>query len=85
MSTNGKLFQAEWLEYRNKLLIPAGASAGQIIEIRRAFYAGAHAYNCVVMAALGPGGECTPEEEAVLAGMISEITAFWQQVKDGIA
>jgi hypothetical protein len=59
-----RTIQAQWIDYR-KEVVPVTASAEQIQETRRAFYAGAHAILTMQFAV--SGGEEEVSEDAGVA------------------
>ncbi len=65
------------------LVIPPDASAVQIKESRRAFYAGAAALMQTVFAHLSPGEDVTESDEAFMMGIESELKRFAEDVKEG--
>jgi hypothetical protein len=73
-----------WLSYRNAVM-PGNAPSAQIIECRRAFYAGAQAFFTATMRHLEPGTEETDNDMAFMAGLDAELQEFNEQVKKGLA
>ncbi|MES2341684.1 MAG: hypothetical protein V4597_08400 [Pseudomonadota bacterium] len=69
-----------WDEYRRRV-VPLDAPAMQVVETRRAFYAGAAAL--VKMAA--KAGGMTPYQARLLAAFQREIERFQAQVESGRA
>jgi hypothetical protein len=63
----------EWQSFRSAI-IPSGASAVQVEEMRRAFYAGARAMLTLTLEAVGPDDEA--ECEANLQTLDNELRAF---------
>lgn len=68
---------AQWRSYL-KHVVPAGASATQIEETRRGFYAGAYAMFALVMEATKPDDEALCEQnlsalEAETAGIVQDL------------
>lgn len=61
LTDSGKLIEAGWVVYKHKL-IPASASAVQIEETRRGFFAGAQHLFASIMTVLEPGSEPTEKD-----------------------
>jgi len=79
-----KLIETEWHNYRRKV-IPTVAPEVQIIESRRAFFAGAWAYYSLVMEHLQPGAEPTDADMKFMADLDEEMRQFGARVKRGEA
>ncbi len=75
--------QEAWHDYRTKV-VPPTASPVQVIECRRAFYAGAGALMGEVCAMLSPGPGCTREDEDQMKQLFQEMQAFARSVKEGL-
>lgn len=74
-----------WNSYYEKVLVPVGAGRVQIIECRRAFYAGANALFGGIFENLTPGSEAEPADEQMLSDYQDEIEAFGEDIKAGRA
>lgn len=65
-----------WEGYR-KMVVPPQASAAQIVETQRAFFAGAAAlYEYIMRHGLDPGDEITDNDLARMAEIDRELRAF---------
>jgi hypothetical protein len=73
-----------WLEYREKV-IPREASRTQLLECRRAFYAGAHALLTELQIMLDPGGEPTEDDVRKVSLIEAELKRFNDDVQRGRA
>jgi hypothetical protein len=69
-----KLLDAAWRSYL-KMVMPANAGANQVVETRRAFYAGAAAFYSSIMLMLDPGAEATDAD-------MEKMTALAQELQD---
>lgn len=76
--------KAAWESYRTEV-IPKNAGQTQIIECRRAFYAGAGALLGVILWALEPGTEATEEYLKMMEQISAELTTFKNDVRGGRA
>lgn len=74
--------QAEWESYL-KVAIPEDAHEIQLIETRRAFYAGAKAFFSLQLNM--PDGITEAVEEAILTGWSGELKQFYQDLESGKA
>jgi hypothetical protein len=79
-----KLIETEWQNYRRKV-IPVHAAQVQLIESRRAFFAGAWAYYSLVMEHMTPDKEPTDADMKFMAQLDAEMRAFGERVKRGEA
>lgn len=70
-----KLIEAAWLSYLREV-IPAGAPTVQIVESRRAFYAGAQATFRGIVRMLDPGVEPTDADLAKMHALDAELREF---------
>jgi hypothetical protein len=84
MATKSKVMSEAWTSYRDAVL-PRNAPSVQVIECRRAFYAGAQAFFSATMRHLEPGTEETDNDMTFMAGLDAELTDFNEQVKKGLA
>jgi hypothetical protein len=73
-----------WGDYR-LLVVSKTASAAQIKEIRRAFYAGAESLMVEILNGLSPGPDAKPSDEDFLNALHAELLAFASDVKKGLA
>ncbi len=72
-----------WETYR--AILPKDASANQIIETRRAFYAGADALFVTILNLLEPGAEATDNDLKMLDEIQKEFNDFAELIKNGVA
>ena len=79
-----KPLAGQWITYLDSVL-SHDAGAVQIIETRRAFYAGAEAMLRVIMTGLDPGSEPTDADEARMVALDEELLAFARDVAGGRA
>ena len=70
-----KRLEKEWVSYRDSV-VPKDASAVQLEETRRAFYAGAAAIHSVIMRMLEPGAEATESDVANMQELYGELLRF---------
>lgn len=77
----GLIAQA-WLSYRSRVL-PQDAPSIQVIECRRAFYAGAQAFWTEMQALSGPGSDATADEARALDSLQQELRQFARSVEAG--
>jgi len=66
-------------------VLPGGTPAIQIIECRRAFYAGAQGFLGSLMRSFDPGTEETEADMSLMEGIQAELDEFNEQVKKGLA
>jgi len=78
------LIEKVWLSYRHAV-IPAAAGATQVIESRRAFYAGAQALLQTILGILEPGEDPTEEDLRTISLIQAELNRFNDKVKAGLA
>jgi len=78
-----KKIEALWLSYR--AILPKDASANQIIETRRAFYAGAQGLFHAILTALEPGQDATEGDLAYMDNIERELRDFAVLIADGVA
>lgn len=79
-----KLFETQWTEYRTKV-IPNDASAVQLTESRRAFYAGAWAFYSLMMNNFDEGTDETPRDLELMRKLDTELREFKTRVSKGWA
>lgn len=72
--------ERQWRSYRAEVL-PAGAPTVQVIECRRAFYAGAQALRAEFLAT----SDDSRTQEAELLAIEEELDQFGRDVKAGVA
>lgn len=72
-----------WESY--KKILPPDASPNQIIETRRAFYAGCQGLYFMLMHILDPSDDVTDMDMAIMASIDKELKDFMQLLKDGVA
>jgi hypothetical protein len=70
-----KPIEEAWKGYREHV-VPPGASATQVEECRRAFFAGAATLFHGVMKSLSPGNGVTSGDERFMIGLMEEIEEF---------
>jgi hypothetical protein len=78
------LIEKCWLSYR-EAVIPSNAPSVQLIESRRAFYAGAQGLLQTVMGILDPGSEATEADLQTMSLIEAELKRFAAKVKVGLA
>lgn len=77
--------EEQWLKLR-ELAIPPDAPARQLIEMRRAFYAGAAAFFDIQLNAYdGSTPEPTDEDLQVITDLNDEMLQFGKNIADGVA
>jgi len=79
-----KQFEVQWLTYQAEV-IPQNASAIQIKESRRAFYAGAQALLGLQMTFSQGDAEPTEQDLAMMDAIAGELKQFNEDVKKGVA
>ena len=80
-----KTIKSMWHSYSERV-IPRNAGVVQRMECRRAFYAGAQAYNAVILNFLEPGtDEITDADMALIQELQDELNQFCQDVERGKA
>lgn len=79
-----KTIKHYWTLYA-ETVIPKTAGPGQIIESRRAFYAGADCFYTLLMNLLEPGTEPTDGDLALMQRLHDEIGEFADDIKSGRA
>lgn len=73
----------QWIEFRGKV-IPADAPPVQVIEMRRAFYAGVEALLRITQTAFDSSSEATDGDVQVLVDVESELKEFARLVQNGV-
>lgn len=76
--------QQQWVEYAERV-IPKGAPTVQIVECRRAFFAGAVAFHSVMLNGLSGCDDITSADEAMMLELDAELRQFNEDVKEGRA
>jgi hypothetical protein len=79
-----KLIETEWNNYRNAV-IPKDAPPVQVVESRRAFFAGAWALYALQMNHLDEDREPTEADLKFMASLDAEMRQFGERVKKGWA
>ena len=79
-----QLMAEQWDSFARAVL-PSGCSSDQRREMRRAFYAGAHAILFKVIMSLAPDSEPTSDDLAMMDNLQQELSAFAEAVKAGRA
>ena len=79
----GKMAE-QWSDFR-QLVYPPGTSDIQITECRRAFYAGAKAFQHIIMNLLTPGTEPTEQDLENMNLLDQELKAFYDLLREGKA
>jgi len=74
----------EWRDFEIRVL-PIDAPEVQRIEMRRAFYAGAHVLFCGLINILEPGTEATDNDLKAMDSIKAELDQFLADVKGGAA
>jgi len=70
-----RTLKSQWAEYRERV-VPATAPAVQVLECRRAFYAGAECLLRAIMQGLDPGLEPTDADLSRMESIEAELSAF---------
>jgi len=83
LTDQGKIIEAGWASYRH-LVIPATASATQIEETRRGFYAGAQHLFGSIMSILEPGAEPTENDLKRFDYIHAELEEFARSFRLGM-
>lgn len=78
------IIESQWLDYRRQV-IPSTAPSVQVIESRRAFYAGARALLTGMLERFDPGRAPTAEDLAIMDGIKDELERFNNDVQTGRA
>lgn len=73
-----------WLGYKARV-IPDDASLVQVIECRRAFYAGAGGLFFSIMTILDPGTDATQKDLNRMTSIEAELKRFQDKVRNGLA
>lgn len=82
---DNQIIAAGWYALR-KMAIPETASAIQLSEMRKAFYAGAQHLYASIMNMLDPGAEPTERDVERMAGIHDELNRFVEKLKlEGIS
>jgi len=71
-----------WESYRADV-VPEGAGRAQLVETKRAFYAGAQAFLGMLMTSLEPGKEPTEADLTMMDEVAEELRAFGRAMADG--
>lgn len=83
MTNKALLIAKGWQEYK-EFVIPADAHETQLIECKRAFYAGARSCLSDVLALAGASaGEPTEQDIELMADLEEELAQFARDVMDG--
>lgn len=83
LTDQGLIIKAGWVSYKH-LVIPATASATQIEETRRGFYAGAQHLFGSIMQVLEEGAEPTENDLKRLDHIHAELDEFAQSFRVGV-
>lgn len=83
LTDQGRIIEAGWASYRH-LVIPAGASATQIEETRRGFYAGAQHLFGSIMSVMEEGSEPTENDLKRMDQIHTELDTFAQSFRVGV-
>lgn len=81
--SNPNHVRSQWEAYR--AILPKDASATQIIETRRAFYAGAQCLMHLLLQRLEPGTEETENDLKMMDDIDSELRQFAINISNGVA
>ena len=73
-----KPVEAEWISYR-KNVVPADAGPVQVVECRRAFYAGAVSMMRVLALAMDPDAEPTEKDMRTMAEIMQELDGYLKE------
>lgn len=83
LTDRGKIIEGGWLGFR-LAVIPEEASAVQVDEMRKSFFAGATHLFMSIMGILEPGSEPTEKDLARMDSIHREILAFQDHLRDQI-
>lgn len=83
LTDQGRIIEAGWVSYL-RLVMPAGASAVQIEETRRGFYAGAQHLFGSIMQTLEEGSEPTENDLKRMDHIHAELDTFAQSFRIGV-
>ena len=83
LTDQGKIIEAGWVSYL-RFVMPASASAVQIEETRRGFYAGAQHLFGSIMTVLDPGAEPTENDLKRFDYIHAELEAFVASFRVGV-
>lgn len=61
-----------WEDYRAKV-VPQGADKAQVLETRKAFYAGAYSFHTAMIEGLSPGLDCEDGDLDLVDDMVGEL------------
>jgi len=75
-----KLIEAAWQSYQEKI-IPPGAPRIQVVECKRAFYAGAGSLLDSLLKVIGPGKEPTESDMMIMEGVQEEFDEFIRETQ----
>lgn len=81
---NRRLMAEQWSEFETKIL-PKNCGPVQRREMRRAFYAGAHAILFRVIELLAPETEPTAEDLQIMTDLNAELKEYAEDLKAGRA
>jgi len=81
---NSERMERAWRSYRTGVL-PEDASTIQLIETRRAFFAGAWALYTELTVMFDAGREPTESDDAKMLSIVAEMKRFNDRVKVGLA
>jgi hypothetical protein len=84
MKQTRQIIESEWQAYRRQV-VPANAPEVQMLECRRAFWAGASSLFGAIMNILEPGTEATEADLDLMTAISEELKAFVADVKRGAA
>lgn len=73
---------AAWETFRAQVL-PKNAGPVQVDEMRKAFYAGAWALHCLLIAGVSEGPDCQPEDERLMEELVAEMEEFTARLLTG--
>jgi len=79
-----KLVETEWQDYAKNVL-PPGAPKVQVVESRRAFYAGARSLLTSLVRVFGPDKEPTESDLAIMDSLQEELDQFYKDISEGKA
>lgn len=77
-----KLVEMEWRQYAERVL-PPDAPRVQMMETRRAYYAGAASLLNLIMRHASPGDEITAEDDRLMDDIQAELDGFLRDVLAG--
>lgn len=83
IDTQRKTINGQWLDYRAKVISP-NAPEIQLIESKRAFFAGALALFHLQISGVSDEEEFTETDQHLIENLVNELHAFQKRVAEGL-